>query len=390
MNGGDTVFVTKRICYIVDSIKNNEELELFRLIYSELFYFVGVFSNLQIRESNLEKKGLKKEEIYNLIDRDSGEEVKFGQRVSDTFTQADFFLRLEHSNGQVTHAKISRFLSLVFASEIVTPTNHETAMYQAFAAAGNSACLSRQVGAAVTDKNGNIISVGWNDVPKFSGGVYQSSENDAMGAKDHRCMNMGAGKCFNDEEKDMIRELLIGDLLKENLIRKQDVRAVERVIKKSRLKELIEFSRAVHAEMHAIIEGSQKAVQGISGGKLYCTTYPCHNCARHIVAAGIAEVYYIEPYRKSLAIKLHSDSISESESDMTKVRLLLFDGVSPRRFLELFKMSAQARKRDGKKIIAEKKNSIPKKTISLQAIPILEKEVIKGLKDRHLIIVHEE
>jgi hypothetical protein len=45
------------------------------------------------------------------------------------------------------------------------------------------------------------------------------------------------------------------------------------------------------------------------GTKLYVTTFPCHNCARHIVCAGVAEVQYIEPYLKSQAIPLHGDAI---------------------------------------------------------------------------------
>ncbi|MCF6401288.1 deaminase [Chitinophaga filiformis] len=390
LNAQDDTFKTKRVCYIVDSIKNHEELELFRLIYSELFYFVGVFSNVHTREKMLEKMGLKKEEIYNLIDRDSGEELKFGQRVSETFVQADFFLRLEQSHPPVIVAKISRFLNLIFNSDIVTPTGHETAMYQAFAAAGNSACLSRQVGASIIDEKGEIISVGWNDVPRFKGGVYKSVAGDPLGQDDHRCMNFEGGKCSNDEEKALIRDVLVNELVKRNLVKKEDIAEVTNVIKGSRLKELIEFSRAVHAEMHAIIEGGLKGAQGMKGGKLYCTTYPCHNCARHIVAAGITEVYYIEPYRKSLALKLHYDSITENETELNKLRILLFDGVSPRRFLELFRMSSgHIRKDQGKKVVTEKKSALPKKTISLQAIPILEKEVIKELKSKHLIKADE-
>lgn len=386
----DDSFKSKRVCYIIDSIKNNEELDLFRLIYSQLFYFIGVFSNIQIREKKLEKQGLKKEEIYSLIDRDSGEELRFGQKVSETFLQADFFLRMDQPNRATIKNKISRFLNLIFNSEIVTPTSDETAMYQAFAAAGNSACLSRQVGAAITDENGEIISVGWNDVPKFGGGVYKSSKNDPLGDNDHRCMNFETGKCFNDEEKSLIQKMLVNDLVQEGLIKKEDEIKVTNIIKKSRLKELIEFSRAVHAEMHALIEGSQKSASGVKNGKLYCTTYPCHNCARHIVAAGIKEVYYIEPYRKSLALKLHYDSITEDETDTTKLKILVFDGVSPRRYLELFKMSGNFRKADGKKIVVEKRTAVPKITLSLQAIPILEKEVIKELKNKKLINLNEK
>jgi deoxycytidylate deaminase len=142
--------------------------------------------------------------------------------------------------------------------------------------------------------------------------------------------------------------------------------------------------------MLAIILGSQKVGDRIINGRLYCTTYPCHNCARHIVAAGIKEVYYIEPYRKSLATKLHYDSITEDESKKDLVRILMFDGVSPRRYLSFFKMEPGSRKKNGKKIIFEPKHISPKNTLSLEAIPYLEGKITEDLKNKHLIDVDEE
>src|SRR5690606_21489591 len=87
-----------RVCYIIDSIKHKEELELFKLVYNDLFYFVGVFSHLENRINYLEDKGLKRDEIYTLIDRDSGEEIQFGQKVTDTFIESDFFIRIDKSS----------------------------------------------------------------------------------------------------------------------------------------------------------------------------------------------------------------------------------------------------------------------------------------------------
>ena len=381
----ETEFKSKRICYIIDSIKNQEEFELLRLIYRDIFYFIGVFSSLEVREKFLEDQGLKKDQVYKLFDRDSGEELNFGQKVTDTFIQSDFFLRIDKSTSQTIDNKLSRFLNIIFKTEVITPSYHETAMYLATASSGNSACLSRQVGASITDKNGEILGVGWNDVPKFGGGVYQFNESDSLGQNDHRCMNLKGGLCFNDEEKKVIREVLVEELITLSIVDEKQKDALIEKIKKSRIKELIEFSRAVHAEMLAIIQASQKSGERVVGGKLFCTTYPCHNCARHIVAAGIKEVYYIEPYRKSLALKLHSDAITEDESKENMVRILMYDGVSPRRYLEFFKMIPNSRKSNGKKISEHRKTSKPKNTISLQAIPILEKSVTATLKSKHLI-----
>ena len=38
------------------------------------------------------------------------------------------------------------------------------------------------------------------------------------------------------------------------------------------------------------------------------TTCPCHNCTRHIIAAGLSSVTYIEPYPKSRAADPHEDA----------------------------------------------------------------------------------
>jgi deoxycytidylate deaminase len=72
---------------------------------------------------------------------------------------------------------------------------------------------------------------------------------------------------------------------------------------------VIEFGRAVHAEMAALMDSARRGVP-VKNATLYCTTFPCHLCARHIVAAGIRRVVYIEPYPKSLAAQLYPDSIA--------------------------------------------------------------------------------
>lgn len=72
------------------------------------------------------------------------------------------------------------------------------------------------------------------------------------------------------------------------------------------------------------------------------------NCARHIIAAGINRVYYIEPYEKSLALTSHSDAIiildhdddSKDDKDQadkqTEVEFIHFAGVAPNLYPNLF------------------------------------------------------
>ena len=377
-------YLPRRECHIIDSIKNQEEMDLLRTVYREALYVVGVFAPVAHRETTLRNQGLDSPQIATLMDRDSGEELAGGQTVTETFPQCDFFLRMDSNTETQLRARVERFLNLILGTLIITPTRAETAMYAAASAAGNSACLSRQVGAAVTDADGELLAIGWNDVPRAFGDLYVTDlVDDPNGDKDKRCWNHG-GKCYNDEEKKLLAEYII-DGLGELIGSEKREQAVAAVMGNKKLRGLIEFSRSIHAEMHALLTALRQKGDRVRGGRIYITTYPCHSCARHIIAAGIKEVYYIEPYKKSLATKLHGDAMSELEQDRTKVRLVPYDGVAPSRYLSLFRMKADSRKRDGKVIRVSPAGGTPKLEKSLEALPALEGLVVQSLVERKLV-----
>lgn len=164
--------VKLRWCHIIDSVKHVDELRLLRSIYGDMLHVVGVCSPIELRVSRLEEV-LKGGAIHELIDRDSGEEIDNGQRVEDTFPQSDFFLRVEKITDSHRRSRVKRFLDLMLGTVIATPTVNERAMYAAYSAARNSACLSRQVGASIANDDGEILSIGWNDVPKAFGGFIK-------------------------------------------------------------------------------------------------------------------------------------------------------------------------------------------------------------------------
>jgi cytidine deaminase len=71
-------------------------------------------------------------------------------------------------------------------------------------------------------------------------------------------------------------------------------------------------------------------------------------CARHIIAAGIKEVIYIEPYPKSMAKDLYRKSIcvdDDDDADGDAVRFRPFVGVSPKKFIEFFEMRPRKNRR---------------------------------------------
>ena len=121
--------------------------------------------------------------------------------------------------------------------------------------------------------------------------------------------------------------------------------------KQSLIRNVIEYGRAVHAELAAIVDAARQGVS-IAECNMYVTAFPCHLCARYIVAAGIHRVLYIEPYPKSLAVELYPDSIrveSVSIGD-NQVSFEPFVGVAPWQYMYLFDASAR-KDRDGNGIL---------------------------------------
>ncbi len=341
-----------RRAYIIDSIRHPAEVELLRRIYQDSFVLVGIVCDEKVRLHRITSKysnaGVADAEKF--MARDARAREKFGQRVSDAFHMADFFvdntvdryIDREPNEDWDINEKLFRLIRIMTGSEVVRPIIAETAMYEAHGAAMRSACLSRQVGAAVLDASGIVIATGTNEVPRAGGGVY--GESFDHGAEDHRCAYRKIGKfCSNTREQNAIIDGLIYDIpeLRDlDAIRKNTLR---QELLDGRIGDLLEFSRAVHAEMAAIIAAARKGVSTIDA-KLFVTTFPCHYCARGLVAAGIDEVQYIEPYPKSQALALHADAITIDAKDWEKankngkckVLFRAFTGVAPRLYRRAF------------------------------------------------------
>jgi deoxycytidylate deaminase len=230
-------------------------------------------------------------------------------------------------------------------------------MHDAYSSSLRSACLSRQVGAALVDAKGNLIATGTNEVPKAGGGVYGEQFSQPWDVKDepqshehkigdHRCayrqINGAQPYCSNTTEQNRIVKKLIGEIPELNNASAERHLVLSTEIKNGGIGDLLEFSRAVHAEMDALLSASRTGSSTVAT-RLFVTTYPCHYCARHIVSAGVDEVQYIEPYPKSLAENLHPDSITIDPTGWkppsaggNKVLFHPFVGVAPRMYRRAF------------------------------------------------------
>ncbi len=260
-------------------------------------------------------------------------------------------------------------------------------MYDADAAGSASACMSRQVGAAVVSAAGELIAVGWNDVPKFGGGLYTEDDQSVWDGKgiqdnDHRCFKWGGNICHNETSRKKIMDGIVARIVSSSLL-KRGVTAdrVRDVLKETDVDDLTEYSRSIHAEMEAILSIAREGRHSLVGATLYSTVYPCHNCARHIVAAGIKMVVYIHPYSKSKAIRLHSDAITEDPNEAGKVVFRQYDGVAPHNYLKSFRATRE-RKEGGAFINRPSTSALPVFKIPLDAQLDYESKVIADLAEK--------
>lgn len=263
-------------CFLLNSLKHKGEVELFRSIHGRSFFCISIQSALKERLDKLAQaigRGSQRppkdviERARYLVERDQNEpDNKYGQNVRDAFCQADVFVR----SGADQHAQLERFTRLLFGDPTITPTFEEHAMFHAKAAGLRSADLSRQVGAAIVSSEGQIVSVGCNEVPKPGGGHFWPFLHDVD--EDDRDFRYG-----QDPNARMIREMLsevITNLKKKRWFNKRIAarKDIQRLVEdlfapgeKSGFRELragnlIEFGRIVHAEMSAITDAARRGV----------------------------------------------------------------------------------------------------------------------------------
>ncbi len=333
--------------YILDSIRHPAEVRLLRHIYGDAFVLIGVVCEEEKRIIRLGSKygDAGRSAALDFMKRDADASEKHGQHVGDAFHLSDYFIdntvdRLNKDGSANLEwdvsEKLSRLVKIVTHSDLVRPFIAETAMYHAVGTQMQSACLSRQVGAAVVDINGNLISTGTNEAPKAGGGVYGESFKE--GDSDFRCAMFSEEAerfCRNTVQQNLIINELIEQVPELKLLTPERKSQLSKDLRKTRIGSLIEFSRAVHAEMDALLSAAREAVS-LVGTRIFVTTFPCHYCARHIVSAGVDEVQYIEPYPKSQALNLHKDAIVVEHSGWippsqggTHVLFRPFSGVAP-------------------------------------------------------------
>ncbi len=343
----------RRIAYVVNQIKRPEEFELLRSIYGEHYIQLSCHEHETVRVSRLTSRIAKDHPLnpksyqWDVLAREliandeEQEDVPTGQRVRKAFSLSDVVINT--GSHAATANDLERFFRALFGDNSVTPTRDEYAMDLANTAAQRSSDLSRQVGAAILNDRMEVQALGCNEVGKFGGGTYW--EGDAGDAREFR-----RGADANEERKrvvllDLMTRLEKAGALKSDL---SDPKALQTflfdrdddIINDAQVMDSLEYGRSVHAEMNAITDAARGG-HAIRDCRLFSNTFPCHNCAKHIVAAGIKEVVYLHPYPKSYARELFSDSILIDPARASTDRLVFrqFVGITGPMYARVFTKS---------------------------------------------------
>lgn len=410
----------EKTAHLIRSLKTPDEVRRLRDVYRPGFFLIGIASDDVQQHTYLTKeKGLTEDEAKLVIDRDQDEKRPYGQRTRDTFYLADVFVELTDERYK---EQLDRFLELVFGHPFKTPTRDEHAMFMAYASAARSAQLGRQVGAAVVTPEGDVVAVGHNEVPSPGGGPYW--DGDVNDARDHNYKDKTDSNYVQRSRivtsiVEGLGEMLLTKANATRLLKKLEPTVTEEELNKklasasevlatdgairdavhsSDLKDITEYGRAVHAEMDAVLTCARLGIS-VRGKHLFTTTFPCHNCTRHIIAAGVAKVTYIEPYPKSRAAALHEDAICFGVGDAGKSRqipFVPFVGVGPRRYLDLFSSDLSTGRKvdrkdqEGKALFPKRSGRLPR--VAMLPYSYLEREtkllqeqgdVLKKLQGNH-------
>ena len=113
-----------------------------------------------------------------------------------------------------------------------------------------------------------------------------------------------------------------------------------KAIKSSLVGNVTEYGRMVHAEMNAMSDAARLG-RSLKGSTIFVSTYPCHNCAKHLIAAGIERIVFVEPYPKSKTESLFQDMLGADSSGSSKVSIEHFYGISPRRYRDIFEKGSR-------------------------------------------------
>ena len=378
----------KKTKIVIDSLKNSLELMFFKEKYSAFYtiaankaeierkdYLLNLISDKYGRIYNKEQIKTHTANLLSLSENEyKGNEVNKGKfsspDIENCIQKSDyhiFFTKYTKNNSQefdkeaiqnssslnkleqkqlITELEnypqftltpqLVKLLALIQQPGIVTPTAYERIMQFAYNAKTNSGCISRQVGAVVTDTSYSIKAVGWNDIPRFQIPCSLRSATDLINDKNlNHFSDFEKGLSGNYKDKSTFKDNLKEDLKDKDLSKlngrncafcfKTHHNAYEG--EKNQV-----HTRSLHAEENAMLQITKYGGQGLKDGNLFTTASPCELCSKKAFQLGIKRIFYIDPY-PGIATK---HILKNSKKEGVRPSLFMFQGAVGKAFHKLY------------------------------------------------------
>lgn len=290
-------------CFIVvDAIRNPYEAIFLRERYAD-FHLVSVNTSDENRLAYLQNsRKFSANQIEKLDEKEYPKKLSDHHRYTSQNIQKCIEIADIHVNNPKTdqhgHAELrcqlAWYVSLMLHPGLVMPTSIESCMQMAYSVKQNSGCISRQVGAVVTDAIYSVKAVGWNNSAQGQVPCLLRSAEDLIQGID--------GPAYSDYEKKDVKfrsalklkfECACGDPKLKGRNLSFCFKDLQNEVENEKNQV---HTRSLHAEENAFLQISKSGGTALRGGILFTTASPCELCAKKAYQLGLSRIVYIDPY----------------------------------------------------------------------------------------------
>jgi deoxycytidylate deaminase len=314
---------------VIDSLRNPFEIMFFKQRFAA-FYTIAVHREDRARKDSIISKNTEDNAKFSKdVEKLEKEEYKggknfefFKQAVDACIQQADIHLsfltaegaakknlekdRKDSLNPHQTDStspyfswgmQLLKYVSLISHPGLVPPSPEERCMQLAYTAKHNSGCISRHVGAAITDENYSVKAIGWNNTPEGQVPCVLRNAEDLLNPS----MDIKAFTPYERGDEDF-NAVLVENFAKQIPANREKLKGRNVCFCFKCLKNSFSegknqvHTRSLHAEENAFLQLTKYGGTGIQGGKLFSTASPCELCSKKAYQLGIKVIYFIDPY----------------------------------------------------------------------------------------------
>ena len=318
----------------IDAIRNPYEAHYFKDRYSA-FYLVSI--NTEDDERRKRLAHLTSEQIDSLDALEYPKKLKgikkfTNQNIAGCIELSDIHIYNPRSSTIERFSlteQLVKYVMLIKHPGLITPTHIERCMQIAYNAKLNSGCLSRQVGATITDANYSVKAMGWNEVPEGQIPCNLRNIDDLNKNKDYDIFSIFE---IEDTEFSSVISKKCMSLKKLDLYGRSYQYCFKDIYNKIKGEKNQVHTRALHAEENAFLQLAKYGGPGIKGGNLFTTASPCELCSKKAYQLGIKNIYFIDPY-PGISIR-HILSFQNTHDE--KPRMHLFVGAIGQAYTSLY------------------------------------------------------